>query len=202
VVLGQLSRQGHGLLIVGIVALQQGRDFAAALAGENDELHNHAEDAADFVGHTPYCAQLVIGQDALAPHFLALLVVLEGIGFEVSLGDCPVEEDLGVDSRVVLLGRGVLQPGQFLGNIQLGDVAEIGIPKGEVGMYWIRRTQIWTRSAWSLKTERTARKVYRTRDEAKADVFDYIERFYNLKRRHSTIGYLSSVEFERKAGLA
>ena len=38
----------------------------------------------------------------------------------------------------------------------------------------------------SLKTERTA-----SRDEAKADVFDYIERFYNPKRRHSTIGYLS-----------
>ena len=30
----------------------------------------------------------------------------------------------------------------------------------------------------SLKTEQTARKVYRTRDEARADVFDYIERFY------------------------
>src|SRR5256885_2389489 len=43
----------------------------------------------------------------------------------------------------------------------------------------------------SLKTERTARKVYRTRDEAKADVFDYIERFYNPKRRHWTIGYVS-----------
>ena len=35
-----------------------------------------------------------------------------------------------------------------------------------------------------------------------ADVFDYIERFYNAKRRHSTIGYLSPMEFERKAGLA
>jgi transposase InsO family protein len=35
------------------------------------------------------------------------------------------------------------------------------------------------------------RKTYRTRDEAKADVFDYIERFYNAKRRHSTLGYLS-----------
>ena len=38
----------------------------------------------------------------------------------------------------------------------------------------------------SLKTERIARKMYRTRDEAKGDVFDYIERFYNPKRRHST----------------
>ena len=54
----------------------------------------------------------------------------------------------------------------------------------------------------SLKTERTARKTYRTRDEAKADVFDYIERFYNPRRRHSTIGYMSPMEFETKAGLA
>jgi putative transposase len=54
----------------------------------------------------------------------------------------------------------------------------------------------------SLKTERTARRVYRTRDEAKADVFDYIERFYNPKRRHSTIGCLSVMEFECQAGLA
>jgi putative transposase len=54
----------------------------------------------------------------------------------------------------------------------------------------------------SLKTERTARKMYRTRDDAKADVFDYIERFYNPKRRHSTIGYMSPMDFEMKAGLA
>jgi putative transposase len=54
----------------------------------------------------------------------------------------------------------------------------------------------------SLKTERTARKTYRTRDQAKADVFDYIERVYNPKRRHSTLGYISPMEFEMKAGLA
>ena len=53
----------------------------------------------------------------------------------------------------------------------------------------------------SLKTERTARKMYRTRDEARADVFDYIERFYNPKRRHSTIGYLSPMEFEQRLDL-
>jgi putative transposase len=40
----------------------------------------------------------------------------------------------------------------------------------------------------SLKTERVARKVYRSRDQARADVFDYIERFYNPSRRQSTIG--------------
>jgi putative transposase len=70
-----------------------------------------------------------------------------------------------------------------------------------------RSGDVWDNAAMesffsSLKTERTARKVYRSRAEAKADVFDYIERFYNPKRRHSTLGYLSPVEFERKAGLA
>jgi putative transposase len=54
----------------------------------------------------------------------------------------------------------------------------------------------------TLKTDRIERKTYRTRNEARADVFDYIERFYNATRRHSTIGYLSPVEFERKVGLA
>lgn len=54
----------------------------------------------------------------------------------------------------------------------------------------------------SLKTERLARKVYRRRNDAKADVFDYFERFYNPKRRHSTLGYLSLNDFETKVGLA
>ena len=39
---------------------------------------------------------------------------------------------------------------------------------------------------------------YRTREEARADVFDYIERFYNPMRRHSTLGQISPVEFERR----
>ena len=54
----------------------------------------------------------------------------------------------------------------------------------------------------SLKVERVDRKLYRTRDQARADVFDYIERFYNPRRRHSTIGYLSPMEFEANARLA
>ena len=53
-----------------------------------------------------------------------------------------------------------------------------------------------------LKTERTATETYRTRDEAKADVFDYIERFYNPTRRRSTLGYLSPMKLEMQAELA
>jgi putative transposase len=70
-----------------------------------------------------------------------------------------------------------------------------------------RAGNVWDNAAMesffsSLKTERTVRRIYRTREEAKADVFDYIERFYNAKRRHSTIGYMSPMEFERQTGLA
>ncbi len=69
-----------------------------------------------------------------------------------------------------------------------------------------RSGNVWDNAAMesffsSLKTERIRRKTYRTRDEARADVFDYIERFYNPKRRHSTIGYLSPMEFESQVGL-
>jgi putative transposase len=36
---------------------------------------------------------------------------------------------------------------------------------------------------------------YNTRDEAKADLFDYIEPFYNRKRSHSALGYVSPMKF-------
>lgn len=38
-----------------------------------------------------------------------------------------------------------------------------------------------------------------TRDAARADVFDYIERFYNPKRRHSKLAYMSPMAFEDRA---
>jgi len=67
-----------------------------------------------------------------------------------------------------------------------------------------RRGDCWDNAAMesffsSLKTERVYRRVYRTREEARADLFDYMERFYNPKRRHSTLGYLSPMEFEKQA---
>jgi putative transposase len=54
-----------------------------------------------------------------------------------------------------------------------------------------RSGNVWDNAAMesffsSLKTERTGNKTYMTRDQTRADVFDYIERFYNSKRRHST----------------
>ncbi len=49
-----------------------------------------------------------------------------------------------------------------------------------------------------LKRERIRRRTYRTRELARQDVFDYIEMFYNPKRKHARSGMLSPVEFERQ----
>lgn len=48
----------------------------------------------------------------------------------------------------------------------------------------------------SLKKERIRKRIYKTRDMARADVFDYIEVFYNRTRRHSHLGGVSPEAFE------
>lgn len=66
-----------------------------------------------------------------------------------------------------------------------------------------RSGNVWENAAMesffsSLKAERTARKVYRTRDQTKAGLFDYIEQFHNPRRRHSTLDYMSPVAYEKQ----
>ena len=49
-----------------------------------------------------------------------------------------------------------------------------------------------------LKRERIKRKTYPTREDARTDVFDYIEMFYNARRRHGFNNQLSPVEYEKQ----
>src|SRR5690625_5464673 len=49
-----------------------------------------------------------------------------------------------------------------------------------------------------LKRERIKRKVYTTREQARADVFDYIEMFYNPKRRHGHAADMSPRAYEKQ----
>jgi putative transposase len=51
----------------------------------------------------------------------------------------------------------------------------------------------------TLKTELVHHRHYATREQARSDIFAYIEGFYNRTRRHSAIGYISPVEMELKA---
>lgn len=49
-----------------------------------------------------------------------------------------------------------------------------------------------------LKRERIRRRTYQTRDEERQDIFEYIELFYNPKRKHTNNGMLSPVDFEAR----
>lgn len=49
----------------------------------------------------------------------------------------------------------------------------------------------------SLKKERIQKRIYKTRNLTRSDVFDYIEAFYNRNRHHSHLGGVSSDAFER-----
>lgn len=51
----------------------------------------------------------------------------------------------------------------------------------------------------TLKTELVYHTDFTTRQQARSESFEYIEVFYNRQRRHSTLGYLSPVEYERAA---
>jgi len=54
----------------------------------------------------------------------------------------------------------------------------------------------------TLKTEEVGDQAYLTREEARRAVFDYIEMFYNSRRLHSFLGYVSPKDFEKKLSLA
>jgi len=50
----------------------------------------------------------------------------------------------------------------------------------------------------SLKTELIYRQIYKTQEAAQFDIFEYIEIFYNKRRRHSSLGYKTPEEFSLK----
>ena len=50
----------------------------------------------------------------------------------------------------------------------------------------------------TLKRELVKERSYGTRDEAKQDIFKYIELYYNRVRMHSTLDYMPPVEYERQ----
>ena len=65
-----------------------------------------------------------------------------------------------------------------------------------------RKGDCWDNAAMesffhTVKTEHIYFENYQTRAQAKQSIFEYVEVFYNRKRRHSTLGYLSPADFEK-----
>jgi putative transposase len=100
-------------------------------------------------------------------------------------------------TRQAQLADASLGPGQYTSD----DFQQLLKAQG-ITCSMSRRGECWDNTAMesffsSMKTERLSRKVYRTREEARSDVFDYIERFYNPVRKHSKPDFLSPVDFEQ-----
>jgi transposase InsO family protein len=82
-------------------------------------------------------------------------------------------------------------------NYQLAlRAAGISVSMSRKGNCW--DNSVMERFFGSLKSERTDNKTYKTREEAKADIIDYIEMFYNSKRLHSTLNYVTPMQFENQ----
>jgi transposase len=96
----------------------------------------------------------------------------------------------GDDPQHAFPGRGQMKPDQ----LEIARLADHGVVCS-----MSRSGNVWRASSRQSKPSVQHASCI-PRDEAKADVFDYIERFYNPKRRHSRIGYMTPVEFERQAG--
>ena len=90
--------------------------------------------------------------------------------------------DAGVVTRAVLFGKRCAKAG-------------IEISMGSVGGCY--DNAVCETFHASLKKERIYRRSWPTPAEARAAVFEYIEGWYNPRRRHSTLGYLSPAEYER-----
>ena len=65
---------------------------------------------------------------------------------------------------------------------------------GRNGDYWLNA--LMESFFATLKTELIHNEIFITRKDAQSKIFNYIEMFYNRKRRHSSLGYKSPVEFE------
>jgi len=118
-----------------------------------------------------------------------------------------IDRSLVLDALSMAVGRRKLVPGlvhhsdrgiQYASN----DYQE-ALKKHEMLCSMSRKGDCWDNAVVesffsTLKTERVHQRLYRSREEARGDIFEYIEVFYNRVRIHSTLGYLSPTQFESR----
>jgi putative transposase len=91
--------------------------------------------------------------------------------------------DRGAQYRSLAFGKSLRDSGI------LASMGETGMPHDNAVTESVMAT---------IKKDCVHRHRFKTRDEARFEIFDYIEGFYNLHRRHSSLGNLSPAEFERR----
>jgi hypothetical protein len=94
--------------------------------------------------------------------------------------------------------RGPVELGQYTAVLFTGRCAKAGIEvsMGSVGDCY--DNAVCETFHATLKKEKVYRQSWPTRAAARTAIFQYIEGWYNPRRRHSTLGYLSPIEFERQ----
>jgi transposase InsO family protein len=129
------------------------------------------------------------------------------IGWSMSEG---MEKQLVIDALLMALGQ--RKPGVGMlhhsdrGSQYASKEYQALLRDARISCSMSRKANCWDNAVLesffsTLKREWVQGKRYRTRSEARADIFYYIETWYNRKRRHSTLGYLSPAEYERRAAL-
>jgi putative transposase len=117
-----------------------------------------------------------------------------------------MREELVEDALKMAVGRRKPQPGLLHHSDRGSQYADGDYQKAlknaGIKVSMSRRGNCWDNSVMerffgSLKSERTDHINYLTREEAKADVIDYIEMFYNSQRLHSTLGYVTPLQYEK-----
>jgi transposase InsO family protein len=118
--------------------------------------------------------------------------------------------DLVMDALRMALGRRCPHPANGLihhsdrGSQYASEAFRTLLSKHNITCSMSRKGNCWDNAMMesffaTLKKERVYNESYETREMAKQSVFEYIEFFYNTRRRHSALGYLSPAEFEKAA---
>jgi transposase InsO family protein len=122
-----------------------------------------------------------------------------------------VDTQLVLDALEMALGRRQPAAGlmhhsdrgsQYAGHAYRESLADHGIACSMSGKGDCLDNAVAERFFGSLKRERTSKRYYLTRQEARDDIIDYIEMFYNSWRKHSYLGYVSPNECEKIAQAA
>jgi putative transposase len=122
-----------------------------------------------------------------------------------------IDTQLVTDALEMALGRRQPDAGlihqsdrgsQYASHADRGMLAEHGIACSMSGKGDCLDNAVAERFFGSVKRERTSKRYYRTRQEARDDIIDYIEMFYNSWRKHSYLGYVSPNAYEKIAQVA